>query len=101
LVTEDVLDAVYTALNVPIHPLDLSAHIAPPAKNDSSSISGGNVAEVTHNLPKTRLSTLKNGHYTWVGLRRHRAELVDGPAVRELVNGEVDGGTWWLVLRKP
>jgi hypothetical protein len=98
--TEDVLNAVYTALNAPIHSFDTSSHIAPPAKPGSSGTNDANTIEATRSPPITHLSTLRDGCYMWVGLRRDRRELVDGPAVRGLVNGEVDGGTWWLVLRK-
>lgn len=36
---------------------------------------------------------------TWVGLKRDRLEQLDGTPVRQLPQGDVDGGTWRLLLR--
>jgi hypothetical protein len=94
---EDLLVAIYTALNAPIHPLDPPATAYPPSIRGAETDTDTDT-DATHH---TRLGTLKKAHYTWTGLRRDRAELVDGPAVRGLPDGQVDGGTWWLVLRKP
>ena len=37
----------------------------------------------------------------WLGLGRDRGEMDDGVPVREMVTGEIDGGTWWLKLKIP
>jgi len=37
---------------------------------------------------------------TWLGLVRDRTEI-DGLPVREMPTGGIDGGTWWLKLKKP
>jgi len=73
------------------------------AKYHSVILNGTETVEAAEELPEvpvTRLSTLRDGYYYWVGLRRDESELADGPTVGHMLNGEVDGGTWWLVLGK-
>jgi hypothetical protein len=41
------------------------------------------------------------GKFLWVGLKREHAEHVNGVPVCQREDGEVDGGRWWLVLRRP
>jgi hypothetical protein len=53
----------------------------------------------THDY-QNRYNSLK-GKFLWVGLKREYAEHVNGVPIGQQEDQEVDGGRWWLVLRRP
>jgi hypothetical protein len=84
----DVVAAVYKALNDPI---DGDESMADDPERE--------IRTQTHDQ-RDRYSSLE-GRFLWVGLKREYVEHVNGVPVYLREDGEVDGGTWWLVLRKP
>ena len=86
-----MIEQIYSALLQPIGPHERAAHIK------------------AHGRSRMPSATKPSGHKraavlgtktAWLGLVRDREEMDDGVPVREMPTGEIDGGTWWLKLKK-
>jgi hypothetical protein len=84
----DVIAAVFKALNSPI---DGDESVADDPER------GTRIRTHDH---QDRYNSLE-GKFLWVGLKREYVEHVNGVPVCLQEDGEVDGGRWWLVLRRP
>src|SRR5258706_1526704 len=88
----DVIEQIYSALLQPITVHEHAAHIQ--AKGHSR------MPNASRTSGHKRAAVL--GQRTaWLGLVRDRGEMDDGLPVREMPTGEIDGGTWWLKLKRP
>lgn len=88
----DVIEQIYSALLQPITAHENAAHVQ--ANGHSR------MPNATRTSGHKRAAVLGK-RTAWLGLVRDRGEMDDGLPVREMPTGEIDGGTWWLKLKKP